>query len=345
MADLAKALNSSLALARVHNLIWRWMREGQEEVCALLLTEEGRLELLAREGLATEIVFSFQKGFLSLVSGFLEPAPACLAVSLRWLPFPGGGARPSLKLGALDYAPILVAGDLKGVIGAGGTSLAMGDGDRLTALAREMAGALADQALHDSLRGADLKAVKALMAAMEAKDPYLPRHSRAVSHHAVRIAKQLALPSSFNEAMAIAGILHDVGKIGSKDEVIFKPGKLSPAEMEAIREHPIDGIRILELLELPWEIAHPVAHHHERYDGEGYPSRLKGKAIPLGARVLAVADVFAALTADRPYRRAFDLGQALSLIREGSGTQFDPEVVEAFLGLQEPHLVSPRVLN
>jgi putative nucleotidyltransferase with HDIG domain len=165
--------------------------------------------------------------------------------------------------------------------------------------------------------------------AIDLKDVYTGRHSRDASEIAVRIARVMGLPESEVRKIRFAGILHDIGKVGVDRGIIRKPASLTAEEMAAMREHPVIGARILQSIELLSESAEIVRHHHEHYDGSGYPDGLKGEEIPIGSRIVLVADAFNAMTTDRPYRRALTPREALRILEENAGTQFDPAVVRA----------------
>jgi HD-GYP domain-containing protein (c-di-GMP phosphodiesterase class II) len=153
-------------------------------------------------------------------------------------------------------------------------------------------------------------------------------HSENVAQLAVSLAQVLGLSDEAVRAIGLAAHVHDVGKIGVRDEVLLKEGPLSPDERRLMEEHPVLGERILTPTELE-EILPLVRHHHERWDGEGYPDGLRGPEIPVGARVLAVCDAFEAMTASRPYRAPLSFEQAVEQLEQGAGTQFDPEVARA----------------
>ncbi len=177
-------------------------------------------------------------------------------------------------------------------------------------------------------RGWVLRAARALVMAVEVKDAYTAGHARRVTAYSTSIAE---VTGGLDLArFALAGDLHDVGKIGIPDSVLNKPTRLTPEEMKRVEEHPAAGARILEpLIDDPMVIG-VVRWHHERWDGRGYPDRLAGKLIPLAARVVAVADTLDAMTSARAYRRALPWDDAVAEIRRCAGTQFDPAVVAAF---------------
>ncbi len=165
--------------------------------------------------------------------------------------------------------------------------------------------------------------------AIDLKDIYTGKHARQVSDVAVRVARQMRLPEGNVRAVRIAGLLHDIGKIGISGSIIRKPGRLTPEEEAAMKRHPVIGADIMQPVELLTNAAYLVRHHHERYDGTGYPDGLKGEDIPIGSRIVFVADAFNAMTTDRPYRRARTKAEAFQVLKEYAGRQFDSRVVEA----------------
>ncbi len=167
--------------------------------------------------------------------------------------------------------------------------------------------------------------------AVDARDPYTHTHSASVATLAEELARRLTLSGEERETAGMAGHLHDIGKIAVPETILQKPAALTEEEFALIREHPERGARILEPLPNFEQVLPAVRYHHERFDGNGYPRRLRGAQIPLLARVLAVCDAWDAMTTDRPYRRALSTDQAAARLREHAGTQFDPEFVEAFL--------------
>jgi HD-GYP domain-containing protein (c-di-GMP phosphodiesterase class II) len=174
--------------------------------------------------------------------------------------------------------------------------------------------------------------IKVVAGAVDAKDPYTQGHSQRVSDFAVAIAEELGLPQEQIYHIKIGGILHDVGKIGVPDAILKKPGRLTDDEMREMRQHPTRGYEIMQQEELRWllrEELPALLEHHERLDGRGYPSGLTGDQIrPIG-RIVAVADVFDALTSDRPYRTGMAFAEAFDILRRGAGTELDEVCVEA----------------
>jgi putative nucleotidyltransferase with HDIG domain len=172
-----------------------------------------------------------------------------------------------------------------------------------------------------------------LSGAIEARDPYTRGHSARVTALAEAVARRLGWNEERLESLRVGGRLHDIGKLTVSDEVLRKEGRLDADELEHIREHPKAGAKILLRMSALRDALPYVLYHHERWDGTGYPSGKAGEAIPLEARVLAVADAFDAMTSDRPYRRALTHREAVAEVERCAGTQFDPEIARVFLEL------------
>ena len=173
--------------------------------------------------------------------------------------------------------------------------------------------------------------VKTLVEALEAKDPYIGKHLRAVSRVALRIGREISLSQEQMEALVNGALLHDVGKIGVPDQILHKPGRLSEEEYELIKQHPVLGAEILAPVKELTPALPVVRHHHERFDGNGYPDGLHGEDIPIVARVVSVADAFDSMIRARPYGYGISQEAALQEIEANSGTQFDPRIVRALL--------------
>ena len=166
--------------------------------------------------------------------------------------------------------------------------------------------------------------------ALEQKDEYTKNHSEDVAKISERIAFELSDDPTFIEDIAIAGRLHDIGKIGVSDEILFKKDSLSEQEYEMIKKHSDMSYKIIKPVDDTGKISEYVLHHHERWDGNGYPHKLKEKGIPIGARILTVADTFNALVSNRPYRQAKTEEFAIKVLFDGKSTQFDPDIVDIF---------------
>jgi len=171
--------------------------------------------------------------------------------------------------------------------------------------------------------------VRVLMRAVEARDQYARYHAEQVARYSSVIAREMGCPDEMAEGARIASRVHDIGRVSISDMILLKPGPLTELETEIMRTHPVVGAQILDALEFPWAVKPAVRYHHERLDGSGYPEGLMGEEIPLLARIVAVADVIAAMTSDRPYRSAFSREEALSELKENAGVKYDDRAVSA----------------
>ncbi|MDO8688597.1 MAG: diguanylate cyclase [Dehalococcoidia bacterium] len=175
--------------------------------------------------------------------------------------------------------------------------------------------------------------LEGLVTAVDNKDHYTRSHSEHVAKFALRLADTLGMDPDAKRLIRIAALLHDVGKIGIPDHILRKPGPLDAAETETVRQHPLLSEMVMRETPQLVDVLDAVRHHHERYDGKGYPRELRGEEIPFAARILAIADSFSAMVTDRPYRKALSLDEATDELRKGAGSQFDPNLVEPFISL------------
>ena len=189
--------------------------------------------------------------------------------------------------------------------------------------------------LYHQMQRAICQSLLGLANALEAKDPYTRGHSERVAALSRRIASSLGLPSPVVDIVGQAGLLHDIGKIGVPETILRKPGPLSREEWELMRAHPVVGAQIVAPFEFFEAAARVIRHHHERWDGSGYPDKLAGDAIAIEARIVAVADVFDALTSARAYRPALTRDSALSVLTNEAGRTLDQSVVAALLSVLE----------
>jgi HD-GYP domain-containing protein (c-di-GMP phosphodiesterase class II) len=174
-------------------------------------------------------------------------------------------------------------------------------------------------------------ALDALVTAVDKRDRYTRKHSEDVTDYSLMIAEELGLSEDTTRTLRVAGLLHDLGKIGIPDAILRKPGRLTDEEHEVMKQHPVLGWLIVSAIPSLSETLPAIRHHHERYDGRGYPDALSGEEIPLLGRLMAVADAFSAMTTDRPYRKGMACEDAIAELRRGRGSQWDPELVDAFL--------------
>jgi putative nucleotidyltransferase with HDIG domain len=210
----------------------------------------------------------------------------------------------------------------------------------LSLITQSAAQAIENLALYENIYENLFATLYAFVNALEARDLYTRQHSSRVTGLALILGKKLGCTREELDILNFAGHLHDIGKIGIRDDILLKPGKLTPEEFEKIKEHPVIGANILEQLGF-WERERFIIRcHHERFDGTGYPDGLKDQQIPLLARILSVADVYDAMASDRAYRKKMEESHILKIIKEGSGTQFDPDIVAAFLKAYDDGLIS-----
>ncbi len=207
------------------------------------------------------------------------------------------------------------------------------DRDSLNALAIQSAIALENAQLYSDLKRAFAETVRAIANALEARDPYTHGHTNRVTQVAMELAHELNWTREQKEALEFGALLHDIGKIGVADVILRKPGSLTTDEYSEMKQHPVVGAQMLKGVQALRPMLPYVLFHQERYDGQGYPFGLGGKEIPLEGRLLAVADTFDAMTSNRPYRRALSDAEALREIERNSGTQFDPDIVNALLAV------------
>jgi len=187
--------------------------------------------------------------------------------------------------------------------------------------------------LYTKMRKVYLDTIRALAAAIDAKDPYTKGHSERVAEISVALAQELNLSDRDIENIEYTALLHDIGKIGIEDRILGKNSSLTNEEFDKIKEHTIMGAKIIEPVDFLKNSYKAIYHHHERYDGDGYPDGIKEKDIPILARIIAVADAYDAMGSDRPYRKKLSKDKILKELRDQSGKQFDPEVVKAFISV------------
>ncbi|MBM4324305.1 MAG: HD domain-containing protein, partial [Deltaproteobacteria bacterium] len=181
------------------------------------------------------------------------------------------------------------------------------------------------------LKKTHLDSVKVLAGAIDAKDPYTRGHSDRVRRMSMRIGMKMGISEERLENLVFGALLHDIGKIGIRDEILQKKSSLTPEEYHTIQQHPLIGVKIVEGIDFFRDKIPLIRNHHEHYDGSGYPDGLIGEVIPLEARIIAVADSFDAMTSLRPHRRAMPVDEVVEEMENGNGKQFDPRVLEIFL--------------
>ena len=187
--------------------------------------------------------------------------------------------------------------------------------------------------LYTKMRKVYLDTIRALAAAIDAKDPYTKGHSERVAETSVALAQELNLPGREIENIEYTALLHDIGKIGIADNILGKNSSLTDKEFDKIKEHTVMGAKIIEPVDFLKNSYEAIYHHHEKYNGTGYPDGLKEKDIPLSARIIAVADAYDAMGSDRPYRKKLSKDKILNELKDQSGKQFDPEIVKVLISI------------
>ncbi len=248
-----------------------------------------------------------------------------------------------LEVRSILVVPMLFQGKLLGVLEAVNPSLKRFIVDEALELfgffANQAASAISNAKLFGDFKDLFVNTVRSLSHALEAKDEYTSGHAHRVAAFSIGLAKEMGMSLKDIENVELSALLHDIGKIGVPEGILTKPAKVTEAEFEEIKKHPVHGFKILEPLEHLEEVLPGIMHHHERWDGKGYPDGLKGGDIPLAARIVCVADAFDAMTSTRPYRKALPDDEALKRLKESSGTQFDPDVVDACFRAYEKGLL------
>lgn len=241
---------------------------------------------------------------------------------------------PKKRLSYLGI-PLILGDKLLGVLSLldkkGAPKFSTFDQSLAQSMGNQLSVALENSSLYQRLKESYLGTIRSLASAVEVRDPYTRGHSDSVARYSVMIAKALGLSYGEIELIEFAGILHDIGKIAIPMAILEKPSSLNPKELNNVKRHPSLSRQLLLPVRplakiIPW-----VYHHHERYDGKGYVDRLKGDDIPLGARILAVADTYSAMTSERPYRKAKDKEKALEELKRVAGKQLDPMIVKVFI--------------
>ncbi len=235
--------------------------------------------------------------------------------------------------------PLLIKDKIMGVVEAinkiGDDGFSQDDLELLQAMANQEAIAIENARLYEDLKDLFFNSIKALVTTIEAKDSYTHGHSERVMKYSQAIAQELNMSNDEKEIIRLAGLFHDIGKIGIDERIIRKTGRLIQEEFKEIMKHPAIGAEIIRPIKQLQSIVPYVWQHHERYDGRGYPNKLKGEEISIAGRILAVADTFDAMTSDRPYRNGLPHQRVLDEIKEHGGSQFDPQIVGAFLKAYE----------
>jgi putative nucleotidyltransferase with HDIG domain len=333
-SKLCGLLTSTMASQELLDLIMQQaLTEVKGETGSLMLLDEKKdsLSIKSAVGLSDEIIkatrIKIGEGIAGSVAKTGEP-----------ILFNEASRRKEIKRKEIKSAiclPLSVKEEIVGVLAVNRIKNTVSFNNKdlfvLSFLAKLAAATIINGNLQNEIKKGYLGTVKTLIAAVEAKDHYTRGHSEAVARYATAISREFGFGEEEAERLYIAGLLHDIGKIGIKEDILLKPGKLTREEYDVIKEHPMIGVKILGPAGFHPDVMKAVSSHHERPDGWGYPQGIKGNGIYLGAAIINVADTFDAMTSERPYRPALSIQEAVEELKRHSGTQFNKEVVEKFL--------------
>lgn len=344
---IGREVSSSLDLSEVLDTIVRRITEVLNlKICTILLVDEttaDSLKILRTEGISLKRIEKEAIKQGKGISGWVWDKKEALLIKdvnqdNRFI----GREKEKYYTGSLISVPLEAKNRIIGVINANnkvnGEPFGESDLLLLKEIATESAIAIENALLYKSLKEVYLHTISALVRALETKDHYTKSHSEYVTRYAVAIAEEMGLSAAQIEIIRQACQLHDLGKIGIHDYILTKPGKLTSEEWDEVRLHSLKGAEILQPIEFLSEVANLIRQHHERYDGKGYPTKLCGQDIQVGARIMAIADAFDAMISERPYRKALGLSRTIAELKANSATQFDPEIVKIFLKLLETKL-------
>jgi HD-GYP domain-containing protein (c-di-GMP phosphodiesterase class II) len=336
--EISQSITSTLDLDEVLDSIVSFSIEMINALrCELrLLDNTGEaLEVKASRGLSKSFLASkaIKKGESLIGTCFEKRRPVSVTDIRKLNNDPFLGLMRKEKIAGLLAVPIILHNKSIGVITiytSKPKNFSQSEIDLLSTFASQASIAIENAKLYADMKEQYMSMVMALAAAIEAKDSYTHGHSTKVMEYAVKISKEIGLDNDQIETVRYAGLLHDIGKIGVKDVILSKQGKLTEEEIAELHKHPEYGANIMERVAILKDIAPLTLYHHERYDGKGYPLGLKGTEIPLGARILAVADTYDAMIADRPYRKAFPFEYVKKEMFKAAGSQLDPTIVKVF---------------
>jgi putative nucleotidyltransferase with HDIG domain len=315
------------------------VRETQADRASLFLNDEttGKISMEEDYGLSPASIADFREKHLEKLASLLmkENKPVLIVPGF---PMPEGfDEMPGAENFSSIYTPLTVRGRGIGILSlsrAGAEHpFSLPDVELVSVLSGQAAAAIENARLYEKLEQSYLSTIVTLSSIAESKDFYTDKHMKDIAEYSVDIARKLRLPEADVENIRMSALLHDLGKVTVPDDILKKPGRLSEEEMEIIRKHPVHGARMIESIEPMKDAREIIRHHHEYYDGSGYPDGLKGADIPLGARIIGVADAFDAMTTNRPYRKALPMDKVIKELRDFAGIQFDPDIVGILIAI------------
>lgn len=345
--EISKLLVTEIDLGHLFKIITEVLvQEFSVDRVSLMLIDEPTRDLVIRasHGLPSNMALSARRKAGEGVSGLALKQKKPLIISNGT--HPDQEVMDALNLENMPFSsmsvPLVGRNKALGVLNVSrgsGAPFSTSDLQIILILASQVVAAMENATLFEDLRENYFRTVQALVAAVEAKDPYTRWHSTNVAKYAVSIAREMGMSPSQLEEIHIASILHDVGKIGISERIISKPDRLSEEEFDIMKDHPAHGIRILDPIGFSPSIMNAIFQHHERYDGKGYPQGISGEKITLGARILNVADTIDAMVSERPYRGIISSAEVVEELDKESGKQFDPRVAESAKRLIEKGLL------
>jgi len=324
------------------------VKETHANKAYIFLMDEvtGDVGLTAEHGLSPDFIMNVKDScgekIIRLILEEKEPLHISSGVDL---PPDLEGLREIEKRSCGIYMPLSIRGNSIGILyisRAGDRHpFSPSEVELVSVLGGQAAAAIENARLYEKLQQSYLSMIVTLSGVVEARDLYTDKHMKDIAEYSVEIARLLGLSDNEIEDTRKAALLHDLGKICVPDHILMKADRLSVDEMDVIKRHPEAGAKIIESVEPIRQAREIIRHHHEWFDGTGYPDGLKGAKIPLGARIISVADAFGAMTTDRPYRKALSIDEAIEELKKFSGLQFDPAVVEIFVSvLQEKGILN-----
>ncbi|MFZ5907606.1 MAG: HD domain-containing phosphohydrolase [Nitrospirota bacterium] len=319
-----------------------------DAVCLALIDEEtGRLVMKECQGLSQTCISAVQDsaGDESLSMVFRERKPFLFTPGTVLSGFLQK-VRKTESLSSGIIVPLTIRGNVIGILSImrirNKLPFTLSDVEFISVLSGQAAAAIENARLYEKLQQSYLSTMITLSAVVEARDLYTDTHMKDISEYSVEIAKKLGITEPEIEDIRKGALLHDLGKVSVPDHILMKEGKLSDEEIEIIKRHPANGAKMIEPVEPLRRAREIIRYHQECFDGSGYPEGLQGEEIPLGARIVAIADAFGAMTTDRPYRKALTTNQAVDELRKYAGIQFDPDIVHIFLSvLREKGILEP----
>ena len=340
---ISSDLNKTMDLEKMlQNVVFNLSDLLNLRICTIrLLKENSKLKLMAYSGNHTEFLF---KKEISIADNIIGEAVILKTIikNERVTKEICEYYNMPKKDGTIKYfniMPIVARKKVMGVLIIVTTQkLTESDFNILTSTVNQTAIMIENIKLYENLKQNYLKTIKALIAAVEAKDKYTEGHSLRVSKYALLIAKEMGLSEEMCDKIEIGGLLHDIGKIGINEKILTKKGKLNVDEYDKIKQHPEIGYKILEKVGFPDTIMNIVRYHHKRFDLQGYPEDEQISNLPLEAAIVGVADTFDAITSNRSYRKAMSYKKAIYELKKNKGTQFDPNVVDAMITIYNDYM-------